>query len=218
MLLKPLCLAILGLVGSWCHAQGRVYVSVDDLGLKSYTDVVSNRKPGSHLLQFNNPNVRLSTSEKLEFSRQRIDQAPKLSAALSAKAVSVARAHALPPSLLLAVMHAESHFDPTALSSAGAVGLMQIMPLTGQRYGVHTDLAEPGINLEVGARYLRDLLLRFGGNISLTLAAYNAGEGAVARYRGQIPPFAETQAYVPKVIGLMAYYRTSPILNRRPPE
>lgn len=119
---------------------------------------------------------------------------------------AAASRYALPEALLLAVIHVESGFNPRARSPKGAIGLMQIMPPTGARYGVGRDLHDPVKNIGVGANYLRDLLQMFRGNTSLALAAYNAGEGSVIRYGRTIPPFAETQAYVTKVLRQYARY------------
>ena len=77
--------------------------------------------------------------------------------------------------------------------------MMQVMPTTGRRYGI-VNLTEPEANIQAGATYLRDLLAMFGGDLSLALAAYNAGENAVLRFGRKIPPYAETQAYVPRVL------------------
>lgn len=106
------------------------------------------------------------------------------------------------PALLLAVMKAESSFNPTVISKAGAVGLMQLVPETAIRHGVR-NLYDANDNITGGAKHLRYLLDRFHGNTRLALAAYNAGERKVDRY-GQIPPYKETQDYVKKVL---IYYR-----------
>jgi soluble lytic murein transglycosylase-like protein len=105
------------------------------------------------------------------------------------------------PELLRAVIVIESGFDANAVSSAGAQGLMQLMPATAKSYGV-SDAFDPQQNILGGARYLRDLIDRYDADYELVLAAYNAGEDAVAKYGGRVPPFAETQRYVPKVLGL----------------
>ena len=97
--------------------------------------------------------------------------------------------------LLYAVASQESGFDPHAVSPAGAVGLMQLMPATAQRFGVQ-DRLDPEQNLRGGAAYLAWLLTHFDQDLDLALAAYNAGEGAVHRHGNRIPPYAETQAYV----------------------
>jgi len=105
-----------------------------------------------------------------------------------------AKARGLDPNLVHAVIRAESAYRPSAISPKGAVGLMQVMPATGRRFGVE-DLESPESNLRAGTAYLRHLLDRFN-NVPLALAAYNAGEGAVIRYGHQIPPYTETQGYV----------------------
>jgi hypothetical protein len=107
--------------------------------------------------------------------------------------------HAIPPQLVLAVTRVESDFDPHTISNKGALGLMQVMPSTGARFGVaQHELIEPHRNAAAGTAYLAWLLNRYRGDLDLTLAAYNAGEGAVDRYRG-IPPYPETQEYVRRV-------------------
>jgi len=113
-----------------------------------------------------------------------------------------ARAHRVQPALLLAVIKAESSFNPIVVSKAGAVGLMQLIPETAIRHGVH-NLYDTEENVTGGARHLRYLLDRFHGNLRLAIAAYNAGERTIDRY-GQVPPYKETRLYVQKV---MAYYR-----------
>jgi soluble lytic murein transglycosylase-like protein len=103
------------------------------------------------------------------------------------------------PALLTGLIRAESNFDPNATSPAGAQGLTQLMPGTAASLGV-TNPLDPAQAIEGGAKYLRQQLDRFGGDASKALAAYNAGPGAVERFGG-VPPYAETQAYVRKVLG-----------------
>lgn len=117
-----------------------------------------------------------------------------------------AERYQLPHSLLHAVITAESAYDPNAVSRAGAVGLMQLMPETAKRYGV-SNRHNPTDNINGGTRYLRDLLQMFNNNLQLALAAYNAGENAVKKYGNKIPPYTETQNYVKKVIGYYQQYR-----------
>ena len=104
----------------------------------------------------------------------------------------------LSPALIRAVIEAESSYDPDAKSLAGAEGLMQLMPKTGKAYGVE-DPKNPVENIFAGARYLRYLLNRFKGQLSLAIAAYNAGEAKVLQHQG-IPPFKETKDYVKRVL------------------
>ncbi|MEO8203253.1 MAG: lytic transglycosylase domain-containing protein [Betaproteobacteria bacterium] len=117
-----------------------------------------------------------------------------------------ARATKVPAALIRAVITAESAFNPYALSSTGAVGLMQLMPDTAARYGVKNRM-DPSQNILGGARYLSDLMRLFNNNMRLTIAAYNAGEGAVLKYGRKIPPYPETVAYVPKVLMYYKRYR-----------
>ncbi len=103
--------------------------------------------------------------------------------------------------LLHAVIQSESAYNPDAVSSAGAVGLMQLMQGTAERYGVY-DRNDPAQNIAAGTRYLRDLLAMFDNNVELAVAAYNAGENAVKKYNYTIPPYRETQNYVKQVLSI----------------
>ena len=114
-----------------------------------------------------------------------------------------AQRHQVPAALLHALITIESVYDPNAVSRAGAVGLMQLMPATARRYGVY-NRRDPTANLNAGTRYLKDLLTRFDNDVELALAGYNAGEKAVEKYDNQIPPYEETQEYVRKVLKLYA--------------
>lgn len=113
--------------------------------------------------------------------------------------------HGIPPALVAAVIHAESHFNPKAKSSAGAKGLMQITSVTQQHLGL-VDPFDPFQNIVAGSLYLSDLMKRFDGEVHLVLAAYNAGPGAVKRHNG-VPPYRETRDYVRRVLKLFRTYQ-----------
>jgi len=136
------------------------------------------------------------TGDTLAKMRQRrANLAPLIEAA--------AKRHRLPGELVHAVVRAESAYRTDAVSSKGAMGLMQLMPGTAERFGV-TDAHDARQNLDGGTRYLRLLLEQFDQDLRLALAAYNAGENAVVKYGNQIPPYPETRDYVKKVI---AFYK-----------
>ena len=114
-----------------------------------------------------------------------------------------ARAAQLDPALVHALIYVESRHSAKAISSKGAVGLMQVLPDTGARYGIDPTRT-PEQNLKAGTRYLRDLMARYDDRLDLVLAAYNAGEGAVQRYANRIPPYPETRDYVRAVLAKYA--------------
>jgi soluble lytic murein transglycosylase-like protein len=118
------------------------------------------------------------------------------------------------PALVHAVIHVESGYRHEAISPKGALGLMQVMPGTAARYGANAAKLNAKKNLNVGTRYLRDLMGMFNDRLDLVLAAYNAGEGAVRRYSDKIPPYPETQSYVRAV--LAKYVELGGIVPLRP--
>jgi soluble lytic murein transglycosylase-like protein len=128
---------------------------------------------------------------------------------------AAAARHGIDAALLRGLIRQESNFDPNARSSAGAMGLCQLMPATAAGLGV-TNPSDPVQNIEGGAKYLRQQLDRFGGDVAKALAAYNAGPGAVAKYGG-VPPYAETQAYVQKVMAYAEQYRGAGPVETVPP-
>jgi soluble lytic murein transglycosylase-like protein len=133
-----------------------------------------------------------------------------------------ARQHALDPGLVKAVIAVESAFEPKAVSPKGALGLMQLIPDTAARYGIAGDgkktieqkLFDPQVNIQAGARYLRYLLTLFADDLTLALAAYNAGEGAVQRHRNRVPPYPETREYVQLVQQFYALYKPQPVAEQ----
>jgi soluble lytic murein transglycosylase-like protein len=161
-----------------------VYRRVERDGTLSFTNVPSDQRFKKVDLVMMRPGTRLSIGR------------------LEGTIVAESRRHRLDPALLTAVIKAESDFDPAALSHAGAMGLMQLMPETAMKLAIH-DPFDPDENIAGGARYLRYLLDRFNGNLPLALAAYNAGATRVERY-DTLPPIRETRRYVKKVL---RYYR-----------
>jgi soluble lytic murein transglycosylase-like protein len=122
---------------------------------------------------------------------------------LAPRVLAVARTYDIDPLLLHAIAHVESRHNAQARSAAGALGVLQVMPATARRFGVGdaaVELYDPAVNLEVGAAYLKSLQARFGNDLELVLAAYNAGENAVERHGRSVPPYAETRAYVRQVL------------------
>lgn len=136
------------------------------------------------------------------------------SSTYDATIAQAAARYGIEPALLHGLIQQESGFDPNARSSSGALGLTQLMPGTASSLGV-TDPLDPTQSIEGGARYLSEMLARFGGNTADALAAYNAGPGAVSQYGG-VPPYAETQEYVNKVLGYADAYSQSPTVASTP--
>jgi soluble lytic murein transglycosylase-like protein len=148
--------------------------------------------------------------------------APARVTASTAKALSeyddyieeAAHRYRIPANLVRAVMHAESAFDPNAVSVVGASGLMQLMPKTAQEMFVK-DIFDVKENIEGGVRYLRVLANEFNGDMVKMVAAYNAGPDAVKKFGGQVPPYAETQMYVRKVLSLYFQYKAKSELAQK---
>lgn len=125
---------------------------------------------------------------------------------------AAARQHGVEEAIVRAIIHAESAYNPNAMSRVGAQGLMQLMPGTARRFGVGNAF-DAGQNIQGGVQYLAWLLKRFNGDLTLAAAGYNAGEGAVDKYKG-VPPYAETQRYVQRVAVLAQRYRAATVVQR----
>jgi soluble lytic murein transglycosylase-like protein len=185
--------ALLVLPAACAQAAGsRIYLYVDEDGLRHYTDMPDD----------NRYRLIVNVTRDRTASGQRYDERLLAKSSIYDPIIEkAAAAQAIEPNLLRAVIVVESGFNARARSPKGAMGLMQLMPSTAQRFGA-LDLYDPRQNVLAGATYLKFLMTRFGNNVRLALAAYNAGEEAVQRSGGQIPPFSETQAYVPRVLGI----------------
>jgi len=168
----------------------KIYSYVDADGQRHYTDMPDSNR---YRLLMTSPGMRTESGDRYDPSL--LAHAPQWDPIIETAAAS----SAVRSNLLRAVIAVESGFNSHALSKRGAVGLMQLMPATALRFGV-SDPYDPRQNVHAGAQYLRFLIDRFGNDLSLALAAYNAGEQAVDRNGGQIPPYSETQAYVPRVL------------------
>ncbi len=158
------------------------------------------RNPGDYRLRA--PRAHAESIEVREPAQRDALDNPRLAGKPFQQQVGVAaQEHNVDPALVHAVILAESNYNPNAVSVKGAVGLMQLMPGTGRRYGAkEKDLRVPEKNIRAGTQYLSDLIALFNGDLRLAVAAYNAGENAVIRFGKKIPPFAETLAYVPRVM------------------
>lgn len=194
--------ALFGVVLGWVEGSrvtwADIYVYRDSRGTRHFTNVPT--KPIYRPFLLLQPYIRSLRGKESAAFDQMIRQA--------------CQRHGVEFALVKAVIKAESSFDPSALSPAGARGLMQLMPDTASLHGV-TDVHDPRDNIDGGVRHLRLLLDRFQGNLTLTVAAYNAGAEAVARYRG-VPPYAETQQYVQRVLRYRESYRQRSTFEQAP--
>jgi soluble lytic murein transglycosylase-like protein len=191
--------ALLALGAVWLmssEARADIYRYVDAEGVIHFSNV---NKRGKIFARGSKPGAKA----KLDGVRAtRVDRDPALYDAYIREAANL---YQIPEALVRAVIRVESNFDPRALSHANARGLMQLIPATAERMLV-SDPYDARQNVLGGTRYLRILANLFNGNLQLTLAAYNAGENAVLRYRG-IPPYEETQNYVTRVLSFYNQYR-----------
>src|SRR5436190_13874916 len=178
---------LIGFQAAQSIAEDKIQAFVNSRGRVVFTNLVENVPP---------PVLVFQTTDVL---------AEEVPASLRALVDTISTNHGVDPGLVRAVIKTESNFNRWAVSNKGALGLMQLIPSTGKRYGVR-DFFDPQQNIDGGVRYLKFLLEKFNGNLDLSLAAYNAGENLVERL-GRIPPIAETTNYVRKI---RAIYKKSP--------
>jgi soluble lytic murein transglycosylase-like protein len=185
------------------NATDGIYGYTDDTGVTHLSNV-PDREP--YKLMLRNPD-EYRVRSKPEYRLPRSGDSLPENSPFADEIVAAANTFGLEPALLHAVITVESNHNPAALSPKGAQGLMQLMPGTSQRFGV-ADPWHPEQNIRGGARYLSELLTLFDQDLTLALAAYNAGEKAVIRYGRHVPPYPETRSYVTRVIAL--YRQNSP--------
>ncbi len=179
--------------------RGAVYRVDRTDGITEYTNVRPSNGRYALLFSYISTCVACDIHSKIDFSSTRLNVE-----AFKDEIASAAADFGVDPALLRAVMHAESAFNPMALSNKGAQGLMQLMPGTASDLGV-VDAFDVTENIRGGARYLAQMLKNFNGDVRLATAAYNSGPGAVQKYR-DVPPYAETQVYVQRVATLRERY------------
>ncbi len=171
---------------------GTIYTYEDEHGNLVFTDTPPTHRKGVK--------ARVFVTDKKAGKKSKGRSASAYDEAIK----EIALRYKVEPAIVKAVIRAESNFDPFAVSHKGAEGLMQLMPATAEMLAV-ANAFDPVSNIEGGTKYLRYLLDKFNGNLKLTLAAYNAGEGAVSRYNG-VPPYKETKEYVRKVLAFYENY------------
>ena len=184
--------------------QGQVYSYIKD-GVRHYSSRAPKGVSGATAMRtirysFLETCYACGTKPGVNFGTLRLNMA-----AYNNEIAAAAREHGVDEAIVRAIIHAESAFNPNALSRVGAQGLMQLMPATARRFGV-SNAFEPTQNIQGGVKYLAWLLKRFNGNLTLAAAGYNAGEGAVDKYKG-VPPYSETRRYVERVGVLADRYR-----------
>ncbi len=177
-------------------ASAQVYTYVDENGITVFTD----RKPDTDRYRVRNLGCFGTCRRGVDWNRT-----PLFNGRFNVEIQTVSDVFGVDAALIRAVMHAESWFEPDAVSHAGAQGLMQLMPATARRFGV-ANVFDPLDNITGGTAYLAWLMEEFEGDLPRVIAAYNAGENAVRRHNG-IPPFPETQEYVRRVKILLQRYR-----------
>ena len=195
-------MTLLGLCAAMaCFAETRIYAYVDEQGEVHLSNVPDNDRyrsmdgasapPGGEARDKPAPGSAVDTGAGRRYGLV---------------VAQAAGQYGIDAALLHAVISVESGYNPKAVSRRGAAGLMQLMPETAKRFGV-ADVFDPADNVRAGAQYLTYLLKLFDHDLPLALAAYNAGEAAVIKYGRRIPPYRETAAYVPKVVGFYQKFR-----------
>ncbi len=184
--------------------QGQVYSYVKD-GVRHYTSARPGNGSGATAVRtikysFVETCYACGATPGVNFGTLRLN-----TTAFESEVKAAAREFGVEEAVIRAIMHAESAYNPNALSRVGAQGLMQLMPATARRFGV-VNAFDPAQNIRGGVQYLSWLLKRFNGNLTLAAAGYNAGEGAVDRHKG-VPPYSETRRYVERVAVLADRYR-----------
>ncbi|WP_376690432.1 transglycosylase SLT domain-containing protein [Wenzhouxiangella sp. EGI_FJ10409] len=195
---SAILLAALALVLAASDAAAQVYTYTDENGVTVYTD----RKPDSNRYRVHNLGCYGTCRKGVDWQRTPLEPS-----AFDAEIQAASDIFGVDKALVRAIMHAESWFEPEAVSHAGAQGLMQLMPATQRRFGVANPF-DPLDNITAGVAYLAWLDEQFGGDLERIIAAYNAGENAVRRHDG-IPPYPETREYVRRVNILYRRYRSS---------
>jgi len=180
-------------------ANATVYLYTKPDGSKLITDSRIRKKGYTLVRSYKTKSYRSGGSKGPYYART-------IKSKYDALIVNTALKYDLEPSFIKAVVHVESAFDQYALSRAGAMGLMQLMPATAAVYQLKQDHFNPNRNVEVGVQHIKDLMDQYDSDKRLSLAAYNAGAGAVSKYNG-IPPYAETENYVKKVMKLYKLYK-----------
>jgi soluble lytic murein transglycosylase-like protein len=181
--------------------RAEIYEYVDAEGVAHYTNVPpDNGRRWKRVLFEGRSNREIRTPRALR------DRSPERYRRYDDHIVEAARLYQLPVAFLRAVMHVESDYDPNVVSVDGAMGLMQLMPFVAEKMGVENPF-DPRQNILGGARFLRILANQWNGDLVLTVASYNAGAGAVERYKG-VPPYSETRRYVNRVLQHYYAYRS----------
>ena len=184
-------------------AVADIYMFTDANGVVHFTNIPTNDKRYKLVRKEEGTSPQARAAGLPQYALASADLIRKYTPIIEA----ASRSHGVDASLVHAVITAESGYNPTAISRAGARGIMQLMPDTARRFGVQ-NIMDPVENIHGGVKYLRELLTLFNGNMELAVAAYNAGENAVIRHGHRIPPYAETVNYVPKVLGIYRKFQT----------